>query len=268
VKSFFEFLAVYGHGLVFLWVLVEQLGLPVPSAPLLLAAGALAGSGKLSLPAVIVLATAAAMASNLAWYALGRSRGPGILGLLCRFSLEPDSCVRRTQESFARQGMRSLLLAKFIPGLGTAAPPLAGVARVPLSRFLIFDGLGSLLWVGAFVSTGLLFSAQLDAIVGHMNRFGTLGAALAGTGVVGYMGFKFVQRRRFMSSLRRARIQPDELKVLLDSGGKVVIVDLRHAAEARVDPRTIPGALRMSPAEVEAQAGQIDRQVDVVLFCS
>ena len=142
-----DFLIRHGYTVLFGWVLLEQLGLPIPAAPLLIAAGALARAGKMNLTFAVTVAFIAVILADLFWYSLGRYRGGRILKLLCRISLEPDSCVRRTENLFVRHGVRSLLVAKFIPGLNTAAPSLAGVFRMPVGRFLIFDSQGGFLWV-------------------------------------------------------------------------------------------------------------------------
>src|SRR5712671_7664509 len=141
-----EFLLHHGYTLLLAWVFAEQIGLPVPSMPLLLAAGALAGTGHLSLFASLVYVVFAAVAADSIWYYLGRRKGIRVLQLLCKISLEPDSCVRRTEGIFSKQGARSLLLAKFLPGLGAVAPPLAGIFHMRPRRFLLFDATGSLLW--------------------------------------------------------------------------------------------------------------------------
>src|SRR5260370_35247686 len=134
-----EFLLHHGYVLLLGWVFVEQLGLPLPSMPLLLAAGALAGTGHLNFFASLLYAMLAAVSADSIWYQLGRVKGIKILQLLCKISLEPDSCVRRTEGLFSKQGARSLLLAKFLPGLGTVAPPLAGIFHMRPRRFLFFD---------------------------------------------------------------------------------------------------------------------------------
>src|SRR6266446_5930879 len=166
------FLIQHGSSLLFGWLLAEQLGLPIPAIPLLLAAGALAGSGSMSLLVALVSAIAGAILGDAVWFLLGRRRGAKVLHLLCRISLEPDSCVRRTEEVFGRYGIRSLLFAKFVPGLSTAAPPLAGVFGMGWPRFLLFDGIGVLLYTGVFTGLGVLFSAQLEAVARPALRLG------------------------------------------------------------------------------------------------
>src|SRR5437870_9456297 len=152
-----EFLLHHGYVVLLGWVFVEQVGLPLPSMPLLLAAGALAGTGHLSFVASMFYVMLAAVAADSIWYQLGRRKGIRILQFLCKISLEPDSCVRRTEGIFSKQGARSLLLAKFIPGLSTVAPPLAGIFHMRARKFLLFDALGSLVWGFSILGTGYIF---------------------------------------------------------------------------------------------------------------
>jgi membrane protein DedA with SNARE-associated domain len=263
-----HFLLRHGYAVVFLWVFAEQIGLPIPSAPLLLAAGALAGRGRLSLSVAVGLAIIAALGSDAIWYELGRRRGIKVLQTLCRISLEPDSCVRRTENTFARHGARSLLVAKFVPGLNTAAPPLAGIVRMRPSRFLLFDFLGAGLWVSVLVGLGYLFSDRLERVADRALALGTGLVALLLGSLGGYLIWKFFKRRRFMRELRIARITPEELKRRLDAGDEVVIVDLRHSLDFEAEPQTIPGAHHLQASELEEMQGGIPADREVVLYCS
>ena len=260
-----DFLIRHGYVVLFGWVLLEQLGLPIPAAPLLIAAGALARAGKMNLTFAVALAFIAVILADLFWYSLGRYRGGRILKLLCRISLEPDSCVRRTENLFVRHGVHSLLVAKFIPGLNTAAPSLAGIFRMPLGRFLIFDSLGAFFWVATVTSLGLIFSEQLEEIA--LRWGGWLVAVLAGS-LAAYVLWKFIQRRRFLRRLRIARITPKELMDKLTAQENISIVDLRQPMDIEAFPQMIPGALRIAMEEIEERHGEIPRDRDVVLYCS
>ena len=260
-----DFLIRHGYVVLFGWVLIEQLGLPIPAAPLLIAAGALARAGKMNLTFAVTLAFFAVILADLFWYSLGRYRGGRILKLLCRISLEPDSCVRRTENLFIRHGVRSLLVAKFIPGLNTAAPSLAGVFRMPVRRFLIFDSLGGFLWVVTVTSLGLILGDQLERIA--LRWGGWLVAVLAGS-LTAYVLWKFIQRRRFLRRLRIARITPKELMDKLTAKENISIVDLRQPMDIEAFPQMIPGALRIAMEEIEERHGEIPRDRDVVLYCS
>ncbi|HYL10149.1 MAG TPA: VTT domain-containing protein [Candidatus Acidoferrales bacterium] len=263
-----QFLARHGYSVVFVWVFGEQLGLPVPAVPLLLAAGALAGSGQMNLLAVAALAMVAAMASDSLWFQLGRRKGIKVLQLLCRISLEPDSCVRRTEGAFEKHGAKSLLIAKFVPGLNAAAPPLAGIFHMSRARFLLFDALGAALWVGTFIGLGYLFTNQISRVAGQAVRLGGGLLAIVAAAFGGYIVWKFFKRRKFIRELRIARIQPEELKRKLDAGEDIVIVDLRHSMDFEADPETVPGALHMDAAELDDYPHRIPRDREVVLYCT
>jgi membrane protein DedA with SNARE-associated domain len=262
------FLAQHGYALLFGWVLLVQLGLPLPTAPLLLAVGALARSGRLDLGAAVAVAVAASMLGHLAWYEAGRRGGARILKLICRISLEPDSCVRGTENLFARYGAKTLAVAPFIPGLSTVAQPLAGMTRMPLGRFLLFDLLGACLWAGAYTGLGYVFSSQLEMAAQAAARLAGAGVALVVVLVVGWVGAKLLGRRRLIQELRIARITPEELKQKLDAGAAVTVIDLRHALDFESDPRVIQGALRMAAEELEQRHQEIPRHHEIVLYCT
>jgi len=263
-----EFLIRHGYTVIFAFVLAEQLGFPLPAIPVLLAAGALAGTGKLSFPLVLGVAVAGAVLADSFWYELGRRRGIRVLQLLCRISLEPDSCVRRTEEVFVRHGARSLLVAKFIPGINTAAPPLAGIVRMKYPRFLAFDSVGAFLWAGGFLGLGWLFSDQLERVGGEAARLGGWLLVLLIGGAAGYIAWKYYQRQRFLRELRIARITAHELKQKLDAGENVVVVDLRHKIDFEAEPEAIPGALHVPPEEFEQRHGEIPRDRELILYCT
>jgi membrane protein DedA with SNARE-associated domain len=263
-----EFLLRHGYLVLVGWVFAEQAGLPVPSLPLLLAAGVLAGTGKLNFAACLVFSMVASLAGDTIWYLLGRRRGIGILQWLCKISLEPDSCVRRTEGIFEKYGAKSLLIAKFLPGLSTVAPPLAGVFHMRVRRFFVFDALGSLLWAGTFLGLGFVFSEQIEKIAERVKLLGGWALALLVAGLAGYIVYKIIARKKFMRELRIARITPDELKMKLDSGERLAIVDLRHSLDFEADPETIPGAFRMDAKELQEKGNSLPRDREVILYCT
>ena len=262
------FLIRHGYPVLFLTVLAEQLGLPLPATPFIIAAGALAHMGQMNFAEAVLLATLASVLADLSWYQIGRLRGVKVLHLLCRISLEPDYCVRRTENSFTRYGVRTLVFAKFVPGVSTVAPPLAGINHSPLFQFLIYDAAGALLWIGSFMLLGFLFSDQLEDIINYTERFGTLAVVVLIALVFAWIAWKYFQRRRFLRSLRIARIMPDQLKVMMDRGDEVFVVDLRHAIDREGEPRTIPGALRLPAEELEQRAAELPVDRELVLFCT
>jgi membrane protein DedA with SNARE-associated domain len=184
-----QFLLRHGYALLFGLVFAEQAGLPIPALPALLAMGALIGRGHFAPAPTLALAATAAVMADLLWYALGVYRGNAVLGFVCRISLEPDTCVRRTSEMFGRLGMKALLFAKFVPGLSTAAPPLAGMTRVAVWRFLVWDLAGSLVWAGAFLGAGVAFSSEIERIAEWALRLGSWLLVLLLLGLAGYIGW-------------------------------------------------------------------------------
>jgi membrane protein DedA with SNARE-associated domain len=263
-----RFLIRHGHMVVFVWILFEQLGLPIPAAPLLIAAGALAGVGQLNLAIIFVMALSASLLSDHFWYQIGSRCGSKVLSLLCRVSLDPDSCVRKTKEIFARHGARSLLVAKFIPGMTALAPPLAGIFHMRPLRFLLFDGLGAFLWVGGFIGVGYLFSHQIEHLAASTGGMGPwLGLVVPGC-LAGYIVWKYIQRKRFLHHLAIARVTPEEVKQRLDEGEDLMILDMRDRFEYEAQPYTLPGALQLSIEQLDEKSHQIPRDRDIVLYCT
>jgi len=262
------FLLRHGYAVLFVIVLVEQAGLPLPSLPVLLAAGALVASGHLNVVAALLVVVAACLVADLTWFELGRRHGARVLAMLCRISLEPDSCVRRTENALAAGGARALLFAKFLPGLSTVAPPVSGMTGMPLARFLAWDVAGALVWSGTYFALGYAFSGQLERVAEVVAGLGSRLVVLLAVALALYLGWKYAQRRRFIRELTVARITPDELRRRLDAGEDIVVVDLRHSLEFDADPATVPGAIHLLPEELDARHSAIPRDREVILFCT
>jgi membrane protein DedA with SNARE-associated domain len=258
----------HGYAVIFGWVLAEQLGLPAPAAPFLLAAGALAGTGQLSAGLLLLAASVASLISDSVWYGIGRLGGARVLGWLCRIALRPDSCVSRTQRTFGAHGAPSLLVAKFIPGFNTVAPPLAGIIRMPLARFVVFTGLGGVIWAGAWLGLGWLFAHQLELIAAEMARLGRGAGAVLVLALAAHIGWKYIDRRRFLRRIRIARITPEDLKRQLDTGAEVLILDVRDRLDVEADPASIPGAFHVSVEQLEERHGEIPRERDIIVYCT
>jgi membrane protein DedA with SNARE-associated domain len=260
------FVERHGYALLFFWVLAEQSAIPVPSVPLLLAAGALIRTGRLQLLLATTCCVVAALIADTIWFQLGRRRGRRVLRLLCRLSLEPDSCVRLTENAFLKYGMSSLLVSKFISGLNAVAAPLAGNSKAPYWRFLLYDGAGASIWSLTYLAAGYLFSEELERMVAYASRMGSGLLVLVVALFALWIGWKFIQRRRFLRQLDGARITPEELRDRLNAGEDLFIVDLRSPlAES---PNLIPGARSISPEDLATRSQEIPRDRDIILFCS
>ncbi len=263
-----KFLIEQGYVILFLWVLLEQLGLPIPVAPMLFAAGALAGIGKLNFLLVFGLSLLAALLSDQFWYQIGFRRGGKVLSFLCRISLDPDSCVQRTKRIFARYGARSLLVAKFFPGLNTIGPPLAGILHMRFLRFLFFDSLGVFIWVGVFTLLGYQFGNEIEEHVTNTHGIGVWIGLIVPVFLAAYIFWKYIQRKRFLRRLAVARITPEEVKQRLDAGENLLMLDLRSSLEFEAEPYTIPGAFHMAFEELEESHHKVPRDREIVLFCT
>ena len=260
------FVERHGYALLFWWVLAEQSAVPIPSVPLLLASGALIRAGRLHVALAIASCVIAAVIADTIWFQLGRHRGRQVLRLLCRVSLEPDSCVRQTENAFLKFGMKSLWIAKFIPGLNAVAAPLAGNSTVPYWRFLLYDGAGASLWSAAYLAVGYLFSEQLETLFGYASRMGSSLLLLILALFALWIGWKFIQRRRFLKRLDVARINAEEVRDRLNEGENLFIVDLRSGLSE--DSVLIPGAIRISPQDLTSRSEEIPRDREIILFCS
>jgi membrane protein DedA with SNARE-associated domain len=259
-------LAEYGLWLVFANVLLTQLGAPLPAIPTLVVAGALAQEGHWPAALVVGIVVVASLAGDLPWYYAGRRYGYRVLTTLCRISMEPDSCVRQTEDVFARWGPPSLMLAKFIPGFATVAPPIAGAFRLALRPFLVYSTIGAGLWAGVAVALGMIFHNQVYHALEWVSEMGTWGLA-AGLVAGVYLAFKWLERWLFIRVMRMARITVDELHELMRTGARPVILDARSTSARKLDPRRIPGALIVDATAPVLHAG-IEPDRDVVIYCT
>jgi membrane protein DedA with SNARE-associated domain/rhodanese-related sulfurtransferase len=261
-------LAQYGLGIVALNVLLNQIGLPVPVIPTLLVAGAIGASGQLPLAAIFLAAVLACLAADCGWYWVGQKYGIRVLKTLCRISLEPDSCVSQTQGQFDRWGVNSLVIAKFVPGLSTIAPPLAGAMRIGWLRFICLSSLAAMLWVGAGLLAGMLFQTQIERLLIRLDQIGSMafGGALILLGA--YVGYKWWERRRFYTMLRMARISVAELHQLIQSGTQPLVIDVRSPSARALEPRWIPGALHISLPDVDVHLKGLPKDRDIILYCT
>jgi membrane protein DedA with SNARE-associated domain/rhodanese-related sulfurtransferase len=259
------FLMQHGALVLFVVVFIEQIGLPFPAVPLLTAAGALAGTGHMSLSTAIGSTVLAAVLADWIWYEMGRRRGRTVLGWLCRISLEPDSCVRRTEAFFVQHGPQALVLAKFIPGFSTIAPPLAGIVGLGIPLFLLYDGLGAMLWAGSSVVLGYLFSDRIEQALMYGDHVGPVMILAAGAAVAAYVGVKAVVRRRQLQ--RVPRITAGELAKRLTTDEPPVLIDVRARA-ASLEDAGLPGAQRMPIDELARRAPNLSQDRDLVLYCA
>lgn len=249
-------------------VLANQLGLPVPVIPTLIVGGALAAQGTISPAELFAGAILACVMADSVWFLAGRVYGNGVMKLLCRISLTPDSCVSDTQSRFERWGSNVLLFAKFVPGLSLIAPPLAGATGMAWLRFLVYSALGSAAWVSIAVTGGMLFRRQIEQIMPHLADFGLAAVSVFCVLLVTYIAYKWWERMRFYSVLRMAQIDADELFKLMAIPPPPLIVDVRSPTAVQLEPRRIPGALHIPLTEVRQRLRELPRDRDIISYCT
>jgi membrane protein DedA with SNARE-associated domain/rhodanese-related sulfurtransferase len=263
-----SFFLKYGYWILFLWVMTEQLGVPIPSVPVLLTAGTLTATHKLSLPLVLIAVTFGSLVSDSLWYYMGKRYGGGVVKLLCRLSMESVTCVRRTENYFTKNGAKALLIAKFIPGLGSVAAPISGQTGMPYRDFAIFDTAGILIWALTFTLAGRFFGDFLKRNSNALAWVGHFAFLLFVLLLLAFLAWRFFRQRAFLREIRMARLDPQDLKSMLDRDQPVYIVDLRHPLDYLPDPRTLPGAILRTPDTLVQHSDEIPRDRDVVLFCT
>jgi membrane protein DedA with SNARE-associated domain/rhodanese-related sulfurtransferase len=266
--QFIDLIAVYGYWIVLAVAFVDQFGTPIPSIAILLAAGAVAGQGQLSVVGVLAAAWLGTVVGDVVLYGAGRWRGRSVMRGLCSFSLAPDTCVRKTEVSFQRLGWTALVIAKFVPGLALFAAPVAGTLRMAFAPFLVFDAIGSVVYNVVIIGLGYVLHEQLDTVVGWFRAAGSAAVPLVGGAILAFWTWRIVQKRRLIRLLRTRRLTPDQVRARLASGDRITIVDLRSAIEFDVTRQTVPGAIRMDPEELDDRHAEIPRDCDVVLYCT
>ena len=266
----FAFLSDLGYLGLFLWIFGEQLGLPIPGLPVLIAAGSIISTGRLSLLPCIGLILLASVSADLLWYYIGRAKGVHILHFICRISWKPNTCIATTKGVFMRFGAQTLLFAKFVPGLNTLAPPLAGSAGITLRRFLIYDTIGAAIWgilpllAGMGLRKAIPSTAVLVAdIRGHLPA---IGIAL----LLAFIGWRFVRRRIYLRQLHdelERGVTIDELREMIDRGDDLVLLDIRHPINFGFHPVLIPQAMRIGYHEIEARLPEIPLDKPLIAYC-
>jgi len=265
-----ELLVKHGYSVLFASVFARQMWLPIPASLVLIAAGALAASERMTLTVALGLAILACLLADIVWYEAGRRWGDHILHFIYGLALDPEAAARRSKETFVRHGPRTLMLAKFVLGLDAATPPLAGLSGISRLRFVVFDAVGAALWSGAYAGLGYAFGKDLDRAAACAARWGMV---LVFASLVLYVGRKLVRWHRFVRESRMARITPEELKEKLDAGEKILVVDLHGGRDGPRGHQGIPGAVCIDPRGLGQRASH-DRQIrmhrdcEVVLYCT
>jgi membrane protein DedA with SNARE-associated domain len=268
VESIVPLLQQYGVLLVLIIVFIEQVGVPIPALPVLMLAGGVAAGGGLSVLAVFLAGMVGCLAGDSVWYLAGRWRGHRILRLLCRVSMSPDTCVRQTEDFFGRWGIGALVIAKFVPGLSTIAPPLAGAMRVGALTFLLFNGIGAAIWVATGVVAGWLLHAQIEELLDWLGRTGGYAALVVGAALAAWIAWKWWERHRFLAALRSARIDVEELYRMMEEGHDPIVLDVRTPSARQADARMIPGSRFVDLTAPDRHLADVPPHRDIIVYCS
>ena len=252
----------YGLWVVFLCVVLDQGGLPLPAYPVMIVTSGLAVDTHTPVWPILLVAVAATVLADLLWYAGGRRFGAALLRLMCRISLSPDSCIGRTRRLYGRWGAPSLILAKYIPGFAAVATTLAGETHTSLRRFLVYDAIGAALWAGGAIALGAIFHEAVESVLTELVRRGHYALIVLCAALALFVAGKWWQRHRFLASIRMARITPGELDVLLRTGPPAAVLDVR-TPERRAQTGWIPGSIQVRDvAEL-----MLDRDDEIVVYC-
>ena len=263
-----QFFLSHAYLLLAAWVFAEQIGVPLPAAPLLLTAGTLTATHQLHLVPVLGAILFGSLVSDVTWYGLGQRYGHKVVRLLCRLTPQRDTCVRRTEGYFTKHGAGTLLVSKFLPGLNTMAGAIAGQTGMRFGKFLLFDAGGVLLWALAFVVGGRFAGDLLNHHPHALRWVAHFAVLLFVLLLLGFVVVRVWRTRRTMASIRMDRLTPEVLYGLMQENKPLFVVDLRHPLDYLPDPRTLPGAVVLTPDRLVEVGQEIPRDRDVVLLCT
>jgi len=266
MDAFSDLLGTHGVLIVFVAVLAERLGPPIPSAALLVVAGALGALGRLSLPGAALMSIAANLLGDAVWMWAGRRLGFRVMRVLCRISVSPDSCVQQSEGLFTRWGWLSLVAAKFVPGVSVIAPPMAGALGMPWRRFLLWDTAGAFLWTALYVALGAAFSTQIHEVLATLADAGAKAAMGIALVAIVALVVRWLRRRAGLDASGIGRIAAEELAELLAAGRPLTLVDVRGPL-ARQASAPIAGALPVGLDGLSAVASRLGAE-EVVIYCS
>ena len=260
----------HGYLVVFFIVLAEALGMPVPAALALVAGGAAAAAGLLHLTTLLLLAVAAMMLGDSLLFVLGRYMGWGLLGFLCKLSVNPETCILRSAESFYKRGKATLLFAKFIPGINTMAPPLAGSMRMRPDIFLRLDLAGASLYAIVYIAVGFLFR---DFLASLAHGFQTAGRAVESVTVIalmGYAGYRVWLYRKHAVYRVVPRVQVEELarRLASEDKDKILLMDVRSHGYYDAGAARIQGSIRMEPNNLTEEIKTLPKDKDIYVYCT
>lgn len=265
-----ELISRHGYLIIVAIVFAESIGLPVPAAVALVAAGAAVAGNVLRAPILLPLALGAMVLGDTLLFLAGKFTGWTLLGFLCKVSANPETCILRSAESFYKRGKTTLVIAKFIPGVNTMGPPLAGSMKMPFQQFLRYDVMGAALYVLAYFTVGYLGKNFLNIIGGTFQTAGRAIEEILLIAAVAYVGYRIWLMRKNRVYRVVPRIQVQELidKLASEEAEKVMVVDVRSHGYYDADAARIKGSIRIEPNNLEEELKRLPKNRDVYLYCT
>jgi membrane protein DedA with SNARE-associated domain len=270
MEELLKSLPMHGYMLLAFLCLLEAIGLPLPAALAILTAGALSAYGQLNPLFAFASAFGGILLGDVILFILGRVSGWTLLGLLCRLSANPESCILRSAEYFYRRGKQTLLFAKFIPGINTMSPPLAGSMKMRFPQFLRFDAAGAALYVGAYGAGGFVFSDLLRAITRGLKSAGSAAEVVLGFGVAGYVVYRIWLFQKYRVYKLAPRIPIEEVARRLSSIEEkpVLVVDVRSHGYYDAESQRIKGSVRIEPNNLAEEVKSLPKDRDIYVYCT
>jgi membrane protein DedA with SNARE-associated domain len=260
----------HGYSLVIAIVFAEAIGLPVPAAIALVVAGAAVAGHLMRAEILLPAAILAMVAGDTLLFVLGRSSGWALLGFLCKVSANPETCILRSAESFYRRGKTTLVIAKFIPGVNTMGPPLAGSMKMPFDQFLRFDAMGAVLYIGAYFLLGFVGRDFLKAIGSTFQTAGHAVEEVLLVAVLVYIAYRIwiMQKNRVYRVVPRVQVEELIRRLSMDPVDDVMVVDVRSHGYYEENAARIKGSIRIEPNNLEEELKRLPKDKDIYLYCT
>jgi len=263
-------IAKYGYQSLALFLFLEAIGLPIPGAIALLAAGAATASGALRLGVALPVALGAMLAADTILYVAGRFSGWALLAFLCGVSLNPEGCILRSAKWFYRRGRITLLIAKFIPGINTMAPPLAGSMNMRAAQFLRLDLVGVLVYVLTYGTIGFLFRDMFRALIGGLQTFGRLAEWVFAAAVATYVVYRiwWYVKHRMDGLVHKVSVAEVAARLKNQSASPIIIADVRSHGYYDAGAQRVRGSIRLEPNNLDGVLDNLSKSAPIYLYCT
>lgn len=270
MNNLLQAISQHGYLLLFLVVFAEAAGLPAPAALALIAAGAAAASHLISAPTALAVAIFAMLLGDALLFVLGRYTGWALLAFLCRVSMNPETCILRSAESFYKRGKLTLIFAKFIPGINTMAPPLAGSMNMKTTQFLRFDAAGTCLYVLAYGAVGFLARDFVARITRGLQSASHIFAEVVLAALVVFVIYRAFQYHRHTLSDVVPRVSVEEIakRIANDQKNDVILVDVRSHGYYDSSSSRIAGSIRLEPNRMQGELNSLPKDKDIYVYCT